>query len=258
MREASEQRLCAIRALMTKWPCDRRTVRLPRRAVFRLTMGAPLVLLGCERSDVTIEYDASTAFSFAERRAIQACVEPAVRDVRKLLPQLPKALSLVVRKGSDVIPETGETAMASPPNTIAWTVDPTRSEGVVGTVKSQLRATLHHELHHLVRDAAIRRASLMDHVVAEGLATAFERDFAGARPPWGDYPVHTSAWVAELRRLPKDAPLALWLYGKHGDGRRWVGLRAGTYLADRASKALGKSAADLVLTPTAAILEAAS
>jgi hypothetical protein len=243
---------------MAKWPCDRRTLRLSRRAVVRLTMGAPLLLLGCKRSDVTIEYDATPAFSFAERRAIQACAEPAIRDVRKLLPQLPKALTLVVRKGSDVIPETGETAMASPPDTIDWTVDPTRSGGVIATVKSQLRATLHHELHHLVRDAAIRRASLMDHVVAEGLGTAFERDFAAVRPPWGDYPADAVAWVAELRRLPKDAPMPLWVYGKHEDGRRWVGLRAGTYLADRASKALGKTSAELVLTPTEAILEAAS
>ena len=47
-----------------------------------------------------------------------------------------------------------------------------------------------------------------------------------------------------------------WLRG-HRNGRRWVGMRAGTYLADVAMKRLNKSAADLVLASTTEILNAA-
>ena len=36
-----------------------------------------------------------------------------------------------------------------------------------------------------------------------------------------------------------------WMY-RHPDGRRWVGMRAGTYVADQATRRSGKSAAELV------------
>lgn len=54
--------------------------------------------------------------------------------------------------------------------------------------EKQLRATVFHEFHHLVRDAAVRSKSLIDRAVTEGMATAFERDFARADTPWGRYP----------------------------------------------------------------------
>ena len=68
-------------------------------------------------------------------------------------------------------------------------------------VETQLRATLFHEFHHLVRDANVPSRSLMDRAVTEGMATAFERDFAGADAPWGKYPDNVSDWVAELWHL---------------------------------------------------------
>jgi hypothetical protein len=71
--------------------------------------------------------------------------------------------------------------------------------------------------------AGARRTSFMDGVVSEGLATAFERDAGGRLPPWFQHP----------------------------DGRRRIGYRAGTYIADQAIAASGSSAADLVLAPTA-------
>jgi len=233
----------------------------PTRRLAIVGIGA--LVAGCRPRDVTFEYDppgasAPRSFSRAERSAIETCAEGAIAEARVSLPTLPRPIHVTVSAGTDVIPETGETATAYPPSTIAWVVDATREGAVVATARAQLRFTLHHELHHLVRDAALPRASLMDHVVAEGLATAFERDGAGATPPWGAYPADAGAWVKELAALPEHTNVGLWLYGRHADGRRWVGLRAGTYLADRAMKALGKTAAELVCEPTARILEAAS
>jgi hypothetical protein len=46
----------------------------------------------------------------------------------------------------------------------------------------------------------------MDGVVSEGSATAFERDAAGRRPPWGEYSQEAAGWVAQLLRLPLTAP----------------------------------------------------
>ena len=80
------------------------------------------------------------------------------------------------------------------------------------------------------------------------MATAFERDFAGTSPLWGDYPVEVSSWVEELANQPPAANRTDWMF-RHPDGRRWIGLRAGTYLVDQAMKRMNRSSAELVATP---------
>jgi hypothetical protein len=58
--------------------------------------------------------------------------------------------------------------------------------------------------------------------------------------------------------LPPGADSNFWVRARHPDGRRWVGMRAGTYLVDRAMKASGQSAADLVSSSTKAVVEMAT
>lgn len=90
-------------------------------------------------------------------------------------------VDLRVQAGSEdeVIPETGETGTANAPaGPVVWTVVPTRPGGVVKIAKAELRSSLFHELHHLVRRQKPERA-LLDVAISEGMATAFERDFAG-------------------------------------------------------------------------------
>ena len=93
----------------------------------------------------------------------------------------------------------------------------------------------------------------MDRVVGEGLATVFERDAAGMPAPWGQYPPNVVDWVKELRALPSDAPWKQWM-SRHPDGRRWIGFKAGTYIADQASRASGRTAAQLVNVPSAEVV----
>jgi uncharacterized protein YjaZ len=165
-----------------------------------------------------------------------------------------------VHSGRKVIPETGETSSNSEPNVVNWTVDASRKEGVAGVARSQLRGTLFHEIDHLVRFAALGpedpQEGVVRDVVREGLATAFERDFGGVRPPWGEYPPEVEAWTREVLALRRDAPREDWLF-QHPDGRRWVGFRVGTFLVDRAMRASGQTSANLVRVPTATIIEMA-
>ncbi|HEU4991794.1 MAG TPA: DUF2268 domain-containing putative Zn-dependent protease [Luteimonas sp.] len=143
------------------------------------------------------------------------------------------------------------------PRRIDWVVDPSLHGGIAAIARAQLRATLFHELHHLargwVRFGGAPPRSFMDGVVSEGLATAFERDAGGRNPPWGDPPRDAAAWVAELIALHATAPYHHWMY-RHPDGRQWIGYRAGTYIADRAIAASGRSAAQLVRTPATEVL----
>ena len=147
---------------------------------------------------IRTEFVGSYAFSATERRTIARVAGTAARDARNHLPALAPQITLQVRSGNDVIPEIGAGGEASPPAYVRWTVDSDRPEGVVKIAESYLRQALFHEFHHLVRGTAHSGSGLMDSVITEGMATAFERDFAGAAVPWGEYPDDVSAWVEEL------------------------------------------------------------
>jgi uncharacterized protein YjaZ len=208
---------------------------------------------------VTVEYEPTDehVFSLDERRAIEDVAERAIPEVRRLLPGLPPSILLRVSSSSAVIPETGENASNYQPNIVVWHVDATRHEGVAAIARAQLRPTLFHELNHLVRAAVVDSTPLRDHIIREGLGTAFERDFGGAAPPWGQYPPDVTLWAREVLSLPDDAPRSQWLF-QHPDGRRWIGLRVGTYLVDCAMKASGKTSAQLVRVPTDTLLRMCS
>ncbi|MBW3589974.1 MAG: DUF2268 domain-containing protein [Actinobacteria bacterium] len=51
-----------------------------------------------------------------------------------------------------------------------------------------------------------------------------------------------------------DAPYQQWMFS-HPDGRRWIGYRTGTFIADQATLKSGLSSAELVRTPTEEILK---
>jgi Predicted Zn-dependent protease (DUF2268) len=212
-----------------------------------------------QQHDITVEFHVAEGhnFSRAERRAIQTVADSTTIEVRRFLPALPPDLVLKVQAGKQGTPETGETPSTLQPNIVLWTVDPNRAGGVVATVRSELRPTLFHEFHHLVRGATAQPRSLMDWVIAEGMATAFERDFAGARPPWGAYPDNVMDWVNELRALPPTTGWDNRLMILHPDGRRWIGYKSGTYLVDRAARSSGRSSASLVSTPTDSVIRMA-
>jgi len=104
-----------------------------------------------------------------------------------------------------------------------------------------------------VRGRTVRDVCLRDRVVTEGLATALERDFAQEATPWGDYPDPIEAWVTEVIRLPCDADPDEWQI-RQPDGRRWVGIKVGTYLVDRATARPGRSLPDLAEVSSAALV----
>lgn len=214
----------------------------------------------CDYYRVHVEFPDELAVADCE--LIQRLAVAAEADVRAVIPQLPARIVLTVLVGGRyVIPATGDGAVCLAAGKIAWAADASRPGGIVGVAARQLRFTLFHELHHQARgwfvEGAPARTSLMDAVVAEGLASAFARDAAGHDAPWATYPADVSHWVAELRELPPDADYRQWMV-QHPDGRRWIGYRAGTFLADLAMAASGRTAAQLVNAPVGEILALAA
>lgn len=201
-------------------------------------------------------------FSRAERHLIKEIATVTEARVRQLLPQLTNRIKMTVKTGSMVIPETGEVGSAvGKQGCITWTVDPSRTEGVLEIVKAHLRPTLFHELNHVMRkqgqsQESLRQRTLLDIVVSEGLATTFERDEGGRCPLWGQYPSDVEDWVDELINLPPDTVRRHWMF-RHPDGRRWIGYRSGTYVVDQAAKHSGLSPVELVEIPTREIFQLA-
>ncbi|MEL6383316.1 MAG: DUF2268 domain-containing putative Zn-dependent protease [Cyanobacteria bacterium J06626_18] len=214
--------------------------------------------------DTTFVDKDDCVFSHKERDCIQRTAGTAETDARTFLPQLPLRIELTVQTGSSVIPETGELGAADRPNHISWTVDPSHASSILDIVRTQLRPTLFHELNHIVRKLGMSheqllQRTLMDRVISEGLATAFERDAGGRQSPWGQYPNDVQTWVEELLALPTHVSNQhyIQLMSRHPDGRRWIGYRVGTYLVDCAIAKSGLTAAELVSIPTTRILEIA-
>lgn len=180
-------------------------------------------------------------------------------EVRALLPCLPAEITLLVGHGARFIPETDELGGSVAPGLVSWTVNTARTDDAAMIARASLRHTLFHELHHQARGwvmrGGMRKQVFIEGPVSEGLATAFERDEAEWEPPWGVYPEQelVERWVRELLGLPVDADHRQWMFS-HPDGRRWIGYKAGTFIADRATAAGGTSAAQLAKTPTTEIL----
>lgn len=211
--------------------------------------------------------EVSVTFTETDRRPLTADEKKVVRDVAgkaisdasHLLPGLSGTIELEVISGSGVIPGFGSGGMAASPEKIQWTVDPQIGDGPVETISKELRTTLFHETHHLARGWTVSGGTagtrIIDAAVAEGMATAFERDAGGGDPPWGEYPLHdVENWVEELVNVTDGfQSYSKWMFN-HPDGRQWIGYRAGTYLTDRAMENCNCTSADLVLLPTAEIL----
>lgn len=209
---------------------------------------------------IEIRFEDGGALTEAERELIGEICRTSEPEIRSHLPGLTEQIELLVGVGKDVIPVTGELGGALAPGRVQWKVDHTRDLSVEEIVKARLRATLFHEFHHLVRGWVMtggeRPKTFMHGVVSEGLATAFERDAGGASPPWGEYPHDVEEWVKELLELPVTANYIDWMF-QHPDGRIWVGYRSGTFIADKAMKSSGRSAAELVRSPTEEVLRLA-
>lgn len=214
-------------------------------AAIAVLANVTVTMCGPSQHPVDIEQPTTgRAFSSDEIAEIQRIADAAFRDVRAQLEGLPTRITLILRWGKDVIPETGENCTAGYPGNLQWTVDPDRD--VLAIAQKELRATMFHELHHLARASRITPSpARRERLVGEGLATAFERDFAHVSPLWAAPP--PADWTVErVVQLPDSK-----------DGPRFILNRVGTQVADRAMAKLGKTSAQLVFVPTADVLAAA-
>lgn len=194
-------------------------------------------------------------FSWLERRAVTRVAEQAADEARRLLRGFPAHLVLKVRAAGNVIPETGEVSNAIGPNVVWWDVDPRHAGGVRATVDRELRASLFHAFHHLVRTGPGIAHDLKDTLVGEGMAIAFERDFAHATRPWGQCGDADKARVRDVLAMSADE-WGAWLAADRRN-RRWAGQRVGTCIVDAAIGAARQNVAQMASMPTGEVIRLA-
>ena len=190
---------------------------------------------------------------------IGTIVDDAEPEIRDLLPTLERDLYLIVNPSKMVRPDTGDGGFTLGPHCVRWDVDPDR--GIAAVARRHLRRTLFHECHHAVRlQRRPEEAEVVDWptvAVFEGMASVFELAAGGERLPYQEYDEQTiAAWTAELFAQPVDENWPQWKF-EHPDGRRNIAYRVGTWIADQAVQAGGRSAAELVWDSPAKVIEAA-
>lgn len=146
-----------------------------------------------------------------------------------------------------VIPESGVMGITYSDEYISMTFDAALPYGYDATKKA-LRATVFHEMVHAVTFAHDPwRADAMFGAVSEGLATVFEREYAGSGPPWGQYEPDEvmKQWYEELKKLPASEEKDRAYFFDHPDGRRWIVYKVGTWMIDKLL-AVGEDLFDLM------------
>lgn len=92
-----------------------------------------------------------------------------------------------------------------------------------------------HECHHAVRGyhGDTWQGSIMEAVVAEGLASAFESEVSGIQAPMSQYPPEVDEWLEEIKAVGEDWDYREWFSGPN-KGRYHLGYKVGKYIVDRA------------------------
>lgn len=172
-----------------------------------------------------------------EKKDIADVVRSVADEVLGLVDSLPEYVNLVVYPSvaDDVIVETGIMGMTYSDEYASVYFDCTLPYGKERLL-SGLREAVFHELVHA---ATFRhdpwQPDVLFGVVTEGLATVFERDYAGATPLWGSYEddLVMTEWYLELKNLPKSETKNGEYFFKHSDGRKWIVYKTGSWMIDK-------------------------
>ncbi len=195
-------------------------------------------------------------FREGERRLISNIIVQSEKEVRALLPTLPKGIQVRVSITEEEVNRIGGVNGRTESNTpaeIMVEVSRVFPGGISAAINSGLSALIFHEFHHLSRGWAIKDnkygQGISIAIINEGLAVVFSETYTGVLLEGNRYPKDVDKWVPEILALPKNADYGKWMF-KHPDGRSMIGYRTGNYIIRRAIANSGKNILELSkLTP---------
>jgi len=142
-----------------------------------------------------------------------------------------KLLNFTVYPTKKVIRETGESGFTESSDFIRLGIDPDRTDK---SVKNVVPSTIYHEICHAARQRKLDFSrTLLDAVISEGLATAFEEKmFPRFVAPWGIYSkleIDKLLKIFDGHRTDRSYNYFEWFQGM-GKLPRWLGYKVGAYL----------------------------
>ena len=184
------------------------------------------------------------SFTEAQKKLISNSIKESEINIRKLLPLLPKNITVFVQitnkefKGSGGV--SGRADRYAPAEVFVE-LSRVYPGGVDEAIKAGLIPVIYHEFHHLFRHWTIKDNKYSTEIyiaaVNEGLAVVFSEIYTDVFLPWNEYSKDTEQWVNEIIALPKNSNYQNWMF-QHPDGRIGIGYKTGNFII---RKALNKS-----------------
>ena len=198
--------------------------------------------------DVTFKKN-SEQLNESDKLLVKNTIINSEKKIRKLLPNLPKDIKVVVSITSENIDQLNGINGRTERNNSALIfieVSNVYAKGITAAIEDGLEVIVYHEFHHLSRGWAIRdntfRQGIDVAAINEGLAIIFSEKYTHKKLEANAFTKETSNWVNEIIRLPKNANYGKWMF-KHPDGRTAIGYRTGNYIV---TKALQKTKSDIL------------
>jgi len=192
----------------------------------------------------------------------ETLISDSLDEVRNLLPNLPASIQIYF-SDYGILEDTGIGGYAYSSDIITISLDPNFDNK--GKQEASIRPTVFHESFHLSQRFTGEDGpfSAIDNALYEGMATVFEREYAGVFEPYGDYRQTSEEklkqWTEELRKLSAEVFANEEVYSKwkfyHPELKeRWIAYRTGTWLVDEVLKKKGLTILDLRTKKAADVL----
>jgi len=189
-------------------------------------------------------------------------ISDSLDEVRKLLPNLPESIQIYF-SDYGILEDTGIGGYAYSSDIITISLDSNFDDK--DKQEANIRPTVFHESFHLSQRFTGEDGpfSAIDNALYEGMATVFEREYAGVFEPYGDYrqisEEKLKQWTEELRKLSSEVFADEKVYSKwkfyHPELKeRWIAYRTGTWLVDEVLKKKGLTILDLRTKKAADVL----
>lgn len=185
---------------------------------------------------------------------IRLVAELAHKDARAIINAIPETINIVIEPNArftdkDVV--VGGYAHSA--ELISLNFDPDLPYGRQKLL-AELRGAAMHELNHAAHFSFFPDddSPLIEEAVFEGLATVFERDYAGGEQPgFAKYEDEATMrdWLDEILLAQEQGGKREDLKYMHPDGRRWVLYKTGCWVVDAAMRESGKSIVELMPLP---------
>lgn len=184
-------------------------------------------------------------------------------EARKLLSALPPTIQIYF-SDYGILEETGIGAYAYSSEIITISLDPDFEDKE--KQKAAIRPTVFHEAFHLCQKFTMENGpfSAIDNAIYEGMATVFEREYAGVFEQYGDYrqtpEIKVLQWIEALKELSveefaEEKIYEAWKFYHPELKERWIVYRVGTWIVDQVLTKHNLSILDLSTKTAAEVLQ---